>query len=94
MSTNDTTVTTGQGEETIKNTLVMDIAQYDPICDWFAKRKTEVDTAKKQYARLAKLGALLTQKGGTLILASCSSRVQAEEFFEINENTFGFNKIK
>ena len=41
MSTNDITVTTGQGEETIKNTLVMDLAQYDPICDWFDQRKVK-----------------------------------------------------
>ncbi len=45
MSTNDITLTTGQGEETIKNTLVMDVAQYDIICEWFDKRKT--DKAKR-----------------------------------------------
>jgi 23S rRNA (cytosine1962-C5)-methyltransferase len=79
-------------EELIDNGETYDIVVIDPPS--FAKRKTEVETAKKQYARLAKLGALITKKGGTLILASCSSRVQAQEFFDINENTFGFNRVR
>lgn len=51
----------------------------------FAKRATEVDKAKKHYEQLAILGAHLVKVGGTLLLASCSSRVKAEEFFELSE---------
>ena len=45
MSVNDIIVTTGQGEETIKNALMMDVAQYSPISEWFEKRRT--DKAKR-----------------------------------------------
>ncbi|WP_443633199.1 class I SAM-dependent rRNA methyltransferase [Candidatus Marifrigoribacter sp. Uisw_064] len=53
----------------------------------FAKSAKEVEIAKKKYAELAFLGAKLTSKGGMLVLASCSSRVSAEDFFEINKKT-------
>jgi len=51
----------------------------------FAKSTKEVAMAKKKYAQLARLGAQLTARKGTLILASCSSRVTAVDFFKINE---------
>lgn len=41
MSVNDIMITTGQSEETIKKTLVMDYEQYSPIADWFEKRRTQ-----------------------------------------------------
>jgi len=47
----------------------------------FAKAANEVDTALEQYQRLAQLGIELVAYGGTLILASCSSRVVADDFF-------------
>lgn len=50
----------------------------------FAKSAKEIEIAKKKYAELALLGAKLIQKGGILVLASCSSRVTADVFFEIN----------
>ncbi|NND61985.1 MAG: methyltransferase domain-containing protein [Flavobacteriaceae bacterium] len=50
----------------------------------FAKKASEVEVAKKKYTQLAYLGIALTKKGGMLVLASCSSRVRADEFFEIN----------
>lgn len=43
--------------------------------------------AKKKYAQLAQLGIQLTAKGGMLVLASCSSRVTATAFYDINAQT-------
>ncbi|MBZ0326589.1 MAG: class I SAM-dependent rRNA methyltransferase [Altibacter sp.] len=60
-----------------------DVVVIDPPS--FAKRQSEIEVAKKKYAQLAQLGAALTAKKGLLVLASCSSRVASEEFFEINE---------
>lgn len=51
----------------------------------FAKQASEVDLAKKKYAQLAELGAKLTAKNGLLVLASCSSRVVAQAFFDVNK---------
>lgn len=51
----------------------------------FAKQATETDRAKKHYEQLAVLGARLISQGGTLLLASCSSRVKADDFFELSE---------
>lgn len=60
-----------------------DLVVIDPPS--FAKSKTEIEIAKKKYRDLAQLGAKLTASGGLLVLASCSSRVLASEFFSINE---------
>ncbi|MDH7445582.1 class I SAM-dependent rRNA methyltransferase [Aquimarina sp. 2201CG14-23] len=60
-----------------------DIVVIDPPS--FAKRENEIQKAKNSYARLAKLGAQLVTRKGVLVLASCSSRVIAEEFFKISE---------
>ncbi|MDY8135830.1 class I SAM-dependent rRNA methyltransferase [Aquimarina sp. 2201CG5-10] len=68
-----------------------DIVVIDPPS--FAKRESEISKAKNSYARLAKLGAQLVMPGGILVLASCSSRVNAEEFFTISEeNILGSGK--
>jgi 23S rRNA (cytosine1962-C5)-methyltransferase len=48
--------------------------------------------AKKKYAQLAALGEKLTAKNGLLVLASCSSRVQSHEFFDINEQVLDATK--
>lgn len=61
-----------------------DIVVIDPPS--FAKQKSEIDLAKKKYAQLAELGIKLTAKNGILVLASCSSRVTAQSFFDINVN--------
>ena len=61
-----------------------DVVVIDPPS--FAKSKKEIEIAKKKYKQLAQIGARLTAKGGMLVLASCSSRVSAEEFFSINKN--------
>lgn len=69
----------------IKNKITFDVVVIDPPS--FAKQASEIDLAQKKYAQLAKLGAQLTAKKGLLVLASCSSRVISEQFFNINETT-------
>lgn len=59
-----------------------DIVVIDPPS--FAKQQSEIDLAKKKYAQLADLGAKLTAKKGLIVLASCSSRVLAQSFFDLN----------
>ena len=66
-----------------------DLVVIDPPS--FAKQQSEIDIAKKKYAQLAELGAKLTTKKGLLILASCSSRVKAQSFFDLNTQTL--NKL-
>jgi 23S rRNA (cytosine1962-C5)-methyltransferase len=60
-----------------------DIVVIDPPS--FAKNLKEVEVAKKKYSQLATLGEQLCRKGGMLVLASCSSRISSETFFEINK---------
>jgi len=60
-----------------------DIVVIDPPS--FAKRESEIEKAKTSYARLADLGSKLVAPDGVLVLASCSSRVSAEDFFTISE---------
>lgn len=51
----------------------------------FAKQQSDIELAKKKYAQLAELGERLTAKNGILVLASCSSRVLAQSFFDLNQ---------
>jgi 23S rRNA (cytosine1962-C5)-methyltransferase len=67
----------------IKKGKCYDVVVIDPPS--FAKQQSEVDLAKKKYAQLAKLGEKLTAKKGLLVLASCSSRVLAQSFFDLNQ---------
>jgi len=67
-----------------------DIVVIDPPS--FAKSKKEMAIAKKKYKQLAALGEKLTAKKGILVLASCSSRVAAEDFFKINTTTLDTQK--
>lgn len=60
----------------------------------FAKSEKEVSQAIHSYKRLAKLGAQLVAEGGMLILASCSSRITADVFFELNEKVLRGQKRK
>ncbi len=62
---------------------VFDVVVIDPPS--FAKSKKEIAVAKKKYFQLAQLGEKLTAKKGLLVLASCSSRVSASEFYAINK---------
>lgn len=64
-----------------------DVVVIDPPS--FAKSKDEVRVALRKYAELARLGRALVRRGGTLVLASCSSRVSAPEFFETVERAIG-----
>lgn len=61
-----------------------DIVVIDPPS--FAKKDLETERAIKSYARLTKAGIKLVSKGGILVLASCSSRVSADDFFETVTN--------
>lgn len=63
-----------------------DIVIIDPPS--FAKSKTEKDIAKRKYAELSRLGAALTKRKGILLLASCSSRINTDEFLEIHQREF------
>ncbi|WP_067146212.1 class I SAM-dependent rRNA methyltransferase [Pseudotamlana agarivorans] len=66
----------------INENFTFDVVVIDPPS--FAKQASEINLAKKKYAQLAQLGEQLTAKKGLLVLASCSSRVLAQDFFEIN----------
>jgi len=56
-----------------------DLVIVDPPA--FAKKQAEVERALSAYGRLTHLGLGVLQSGGTLVMASCSSRVGADEFF-------------
>ncbi|MEL7222141.1 MAG: class I SAM-dependent rRNA methyltransferase [Bacteroidota bacterium] len=47
----------------------------------FAKQASEQAGALRSYKRLAQLAIPLVKQGGALLLASCSSRVSADDFF-------------
>ena len=49
----------------------------------FAKSAAERDRALHSYARLAALADSLLKPGGTLVFASCSSRVSADDLFPV-----------
>ncbi|WCO00409.1 class I SAM-dependent rRNA methyltransferase [Psychroserpens ponticola] len=72
-------------EQLILEKKQFDVVVIDPPS--FAKQQTEVNLAKKKYAQLAQLGIQLTAKCGVLVLASCSSRVTATAFYDINAQT-------
>lgn len=69
-------------EQLRKEGRTFDIIVVDPPS--FAKRESERERAMESYKRLTKAALPLVNKGGVLLSASCSSRVSAEEFFEIN----------
>ena len=72
-------------EQLIADKKRFDVVVIDPPS--FAKQQTEIALAKKKYAQLARLGQKLTAREGLLVLASCSSRVTANAFYDINEQT-------
>lgn len=69
-------------KELIKKNITFDVVVIDPPS--FAKQASEIELAKKKYAQLAQLGERLTSKNGLLVLASCSSRILSQAFFDIN----------
>lgn len=79
-------------EKMVKTKTAFDLVVIDPPS--FAKRDSERDKAMHRYQQLAKLGTQLVKSGGVLMLASCSSRVSAEEFFEVAVQAFQKSKRK
>jgi len=63
-----------------------DIVIIDPPS--FAKNEQEIFIAKKKYEQLAELGAELTKSNGTLLLASCSSRITMKDLLNAHQETF------
>lgn len=57
-----------------------DLVVVDPPS--FAQRQANVEGALRAYTRLTHLAVRLVRPGGTLMHASCSSRVTPDEFFE------------
>ncbi len=70
-------------ESLISEGTTFDIVVIDPPS--FAKRQSEVEGAKRKYRELANLGAKLTAPDGWLVLASCSSRISSQTFFDLIE---------
>ncbi len=56
-----------------------DLVVVDPPS--FAQRQANVEGALRAYTRLTHLAVRLVRPGGTLLQASCSSRVTPQEFF-------------
>jgi len=69
-----------------------DLVVIDPPS--FAKQDSEIPKAKTSYQRLAKLGPKLVNKGGILVMASCSSRITADLFFEVVESEMLKNNVR
>lgn len=60
-------------DDLLRHGETFDLVIIDPPS--FAKKNAEIDAAQKAYTRLARLGAELTHDNGTLVFASCSSRI-------------------
>ena len=69
-------------DKLVSNKRKYDLVVIDPPS--FAKSKKEISKALFQYERLAKMGEQLTAPNGVLVLASCSSRISAHDFYELN----------
>ena len=48
----------------------------------FARSEKQIAAALSAYRKLTRLGLSVLRHGGTLVQASCSSRVDADTFFE------------
>jgi 23S rRNA (cytosine1962-C5)-methyltransferase len=53
----------------------------------FASKKAQVGRAWSAYRRLARLGLAVLRPGGLLVMSSCSSRIQAGDFFDLVTQT-------
>lgn len=58
-----------------------DLVVVDPPA--FAKKREEVDGALNAYGRLVRLALAVLAPGGILVMASCSSQVAADPFFQL-----------
>ena len=77
-------------QQLIQKDTKFDIVVIDPPS--FAKKAADAQRSLKKYAQLATFGSQLVNNGGTLVLASCSSRVAAEDFFEASEKALRIQK--
>ena len=73
-------------EQFIEEKQKFDIVVVDPPS--FAKQQSDIDKALQSYSRLAKLAIQLVRDGGYCVMASCSSRITADQFYETVENAF------
>jgi len=78
-------------EKLSKEKTKFDIVIIDPPS--FAKSASEVNKALASYKKLTNLGLNLVRKKGTLVLASCSSRITSEMFFGLVEEILQKNNI-
>ena len=60
----------------------------------FAKKASETDRALKSYKRLTRYASRLVTEQGILVMASCSSRVSADQFFNAVEETLRDDDIQ
>ena len=63
-----------------ENNRKFDIVILDP--PMFAQNQSQIETALSAYRKLTQLGLNVLKPNGILVQASCSSRVDAESFFE------------
>jgi len=63
-----------------------DIVVVDPPS--FAKMAADIPVAIKSYERLARLAIQLVARYGVCVMASCSSRIGRDEFFDLVEKNF------
>ncbi|MGB1253163.1 MAG: class I SAM-dependent rRNA methyltransferase [Candidatus Promineifilaceae bacterium] len=66
-------------QQMVKQRRRFDLIVVDPPA--FAQKEADVPQALRAYTKLAKLASQLVARGGQLVMASCSSRVSAEQFF-------------
>ncbi len=57
----------------------------------FAKKASEVDGALRAYQRLTALAVPLVEKEGILLLASCSARIDAETFYDLQKQALNYS---
>jgi 23S rRNA (cytosine1962-C5)-methyltransferase len=67
-------------ETMAKEKQLFDIVILDP--PMFAHNQNQIDSALIAYRKLTQIGLAVLRPGGTLVQASCSSRVDADQFFE------------
>lgn len=73
-------------EQLIKSGERFDIVVVDPPS--FAKMSADIPGAKKSYIRLARLAIRLATQNGMCVMASCSSRIERDEFYALIEEGF------
>lgn len=71
------------------NTLIHERKRFDIVIidpPSFAKQQSEINGALRSYERLTKLGLKLVKSNGILLMASCSARIKANEYFALLES--------